>query len=171
MGQNDYTRSFAVSFWGSHVVAIYHLKTKPELSLQWVCESPTLTVLPRSLLFYSFGTTEGNGYAPHLLVGLADGTVVSFKFADKSLQDKKVFSLGELPVFMKACMADDKPTVFACGSRASILSWEKETLQHSAVNLKVRVLHSTIANMNLMKHRTSLLFLGSIINNSHHVSY
>ena len=85
--------------------------------------------------------------ASQLLVGLADGTAVSFKFKDDkdasgrvvSLKEEKVITLGELPVFLTACKAENKDALFACGSRASILSWENQTLQHSAVNLKVRL--------------------------------
>lgn len=138
MEKKDFATVIAASFWGSNVVGIYSVD-KPN-GPHLICASPELPALPRSLLFYSFGTEiKTEGYAPHLLVGLADGTAASFKYKNRSLQEKKLFSLGELPVFMSACKVENKHTVFACGSRASILFWDRETLQHSAVNLKVRI--------------------------------
>ncbi|KAF7975350.1 hypothetical protein HWV62_9805 [Athelia sp. TMB] len=137
MNRNSrFTNKIAVSFWGSNKVAIYSTR---DLNLLYT--SSELPALPRSLLFYNFDA-ENSAEASQLLVGLADGTAVSFKdHKDQSgvisLEEDKVITLGELPVFLTACKAENKDAVFACGSRASILSWKKQSLQHSAVNLKI----------------------------------
>lgn len=107
-----------------------------------MCESPSLTALPRSLIFYNFGRdTKPNApdYHPHLLVGLGDGNVVSYSLRNNELVDQKIISLGDLPVFLSTCLVDNRKVLFACGSRASILFWDRETLRHSPVILKANL--------------------------------
>lgn len=132
----------AASFWGSNCVKLF----SPEANLDRICEPHSLPALPRSLLLHNFGqstNTRDHDYHPHLLVGLTDGTIVSYALKSENegsklqLVDQNIFSLGDLPVFLSACQVDSRRTVFACGSRASILFWEKETLRHSPVILKV----------------------------------
>jgi DNA damage-binding protein 1 len=132
----NFTNYIAVSFWGSNCVKLF----SPESNLTVICETPSLPALPRSLLLHNFGQstrTKDPDYHPYLLVGLTDGTVVSFAFQNKELVDQNIFSLGELPVFLSPCQVDSRKTVITCGSRASILFWERETLHHSPVILKV----------------------------------
>lgn len=133
----NFTHYIAVSFWETNYVKI----VLPEKGLRDDGdEFPSLPALPRSLLWYNFGESanpKDSDYHPHLLVGLADGAVVSYPFKDRKLGDPKTFSLGDLPVFLNACQVENKKTVFACGSRASILFWEREMLRHSPVILKV----------------------------------
>jgi len=98
-----------------------------------------LTSLPRSLLLYNFGSgrkLKEADYHPHLLVGLADGTVVSFNFRDNNLQEKKIFALGTAPVSFSTCKVDGRTAIFASGSRASVLYWERQRLHQSPVMLK-----------------------------------
>lgn len=132
----NFTNYIVASFWGSNCVKLF----SPESNLTVICESPNLLALPRSLLLHNFGqssNTKDPDYHPHLLAGLTDGTVVSYAFKNKELVDQSIFSLGDLPVLLNACQVDSRKTVFACGSRASILFWEKDTLRHSPVILKV----------------------------------
>jgi DNA damage-binding protein 1 len=132
----NFTNYIAASFWGSNRVKLY----SPESNFLFICETPSLLALPRSLLLHNFGQSTGHkepDYHPHLLVGLTDGTAVSYAFRNKELVDQNVFSLGDLPVLLSACQVDSRKTVFACGSRSSILFWEKEMLRHSPVILKV----------------------------------
>jgi DNA damage-binding protein 1 len=132
----NFTHYIATSFWGSNCVKLF----SPESNLTRICETPSLPALPRSLLLHNFGqstSTKDSDYHPHLLVGLTDGTVVSYAFENKELVDQSIFSLGDLPVFLSVCQVDSRKTVFACGSRTSILFWERETLLHSPVILKV----------------------------------
>lgn len=105
-----------------------------------ICQSDSLNALPRSLLLYNFGSStqkKDPDYHPHLLVGLADGKVVSFTFRDRELDDQQTFSLGDLPVSLNPCQVENRKAIFAYGSRSSILFWERETIQHSPVILKV----------------------------------
>lgn len=140
----NFTESIAVSVWGSNRVKIFVFAKQSQLTidtgLKFVCESPLLSALPRSLLFHDFGAGLGaksSSYHPHLLIGLGDGNVVSFLFRNNELRDQKIFSLGDVPVSLAACEGDGKKVVFACGSRAAILFWEKETLRNSPVIIKV----------------------------------
>jgi DNA damage-binding protein 1 len=133
----NFTNYIAASFWASNCVKLF----SPESNLSIICETSTLPALPRSLLLHNFGQSTSSkdpDYHPHLLVGLTDGSVAAFSFMNKELVDQKIISLGDLPVLLNACQVDGRKTVFACGSRASILFWEKETLRHSLVILKVR---------------------------------
>jgi DNA damage-binding protein 1 len=136
----NFTHYIAASFWGSNCVKLF----SPVANLDSICEKRSLPALPRSLLLHNFGqstNTKDHDYHPHLLVGLTDGTVVSYALKSENegfeLVDQNIFSLGDLPVFLSACQVDSRKTVFACGSRASILFWERETLRHSPVFLKV----------------------------------
>jgi DNA damage-binding protein 1 len=132
----NFTNYIAASFWGSNRVKLF----SPESALTVICETRSLPALPRSLLLHNFGqstSTKDPDYHPYLLVGLTDGTVVSYAFMNKELVDQNFFSLGDLPVSLNPCQVDSRKTVFACGSRASILFWERETLRHSPVILKV----------------------------------
>jgi DNA damage-binding protein 1 len=132
----NFTNYIVASFWGSNCVKLF----SPESNLIVICESPAHSALPRSLLLQNFGqgtSAKDPDYYPHLLVGLTDGTVVSYIFKNKELVDRIIFSLGDLPVFLSPCQVDSRKAVFAYGSRASVLFWERETLRHSPVILKV----------------------------------
>jgi DNA damage-binding protein 1 len=111
---------------GSQLISVY--KTSP------------LRALPRSVLLHTFGEShyrEESDQRLHLLAGLADGTLVSFKAKDRKLTDSKTISLGDIPVSLLPCSVDSKHVVFASGRRAAVLFWSKERLHHSPVLLKV----------------------------------
>jgi len=136
----NFTHYIAASFWGSNRVKLF----SPQAKLDHICETRSLPALPRCLVLHNFGQStnpKDHDYHPHLLVGLTDGTVVSYAMKSENeglkLVNQNIFSLGDLPVFLSACQVDSRKTVFACGSRASILFWERETLRHSPVILKV----------------------------------
>lgn len=103
-----------------------------------VSKTPKLPALVRSAFLYNFGSTaKGDDYHPYLLIGLGDGSLVSFSWKDKQLKDKKIISLGHAPVSLTPCRIDGKRTVFATGNRATVLSWEKKRLHNSPIMLKV----------------------------------
>lgn len=132
----NFTSHIAVSFWGSNRVIIYSAND----NFTVVCQTPSLLALPRSLLFHNFGhgtSSKGEDYHPHLLVGLGDGTLVSYSFRSKALGDARVISLGDIPLSLSICPGRDRTSLIACGSRTSVLFWERETLRHSPVTLKV----------------------------------
>ena len=139
----DNTKSFAmhiaVGFWMSKVVKILSLE-RPG-TMRDVCETSELLAAPRSLLLYRFTGEPGPKLSqphPHLLVGLVDGSLAAFPFQNGTLGDQKLISIGNLPVTMHTCHTRGRSTVFACGSRTSILFWERDRLQHSPLMLKVR---------------------------------
>lgn len=136
----SYAVNIAVGFWMSKTVKIMSL-SEPR-TMKDVCETSELPAAPRSLLLYNF-TSEPGGKLPqshpHLLVGLVDGSLATFPFQNGTLGDQKLIPIGNLPVTMHTCRIKDRSTVFACGSRTSILFWERERLQHSPLMLKVRI--------------------------------
>ncbi|KAH9942902.1 CPSF A subunit region-domain-containing protein [Amylocystis lapponica] len=134
----NFSTHIAVSFWGSNKVSILSLESAQSL-LNTVCETSPLTSLPRSLLLYNFGSGRNKkevDFQPHLLAGLADGTAVSFSLKNNELGDKKTFPLGTTPVALATCTVDGRPAVFASGSRAALLYWDRQRLHHSPVMLK-----------------------------------
>lgn len=135
----SYAVNIAVGFWMSKTVKILSLLEEP-YTMKDVCKTSELPAAPRSLLLYNF-TCEPGGKSPqshpHLLVGLVDGSLATFTFQNGTLGDQKLVSIGNLPVTMHTCRIRDRPTVFACGGRTSILFWERERLQHSPLMLKV----------------------------------
>ncbi|KIJ59461.1 hypothetical protein HYDPIDRAFT_177805 [Hydnomerulius pinastri MD-312] len=143
----DSTKNFAlhvaVSFWTSNLVKIVSLTGPATESLKEICRTPELPATPRSLLLHNFASNDERKddrrvkkSRIHLLAGLIDGSVASFLFENETLTDQKIISIGTLPVSMHTCRIKDRPTVFACGSRTSIMFWDKERLQHSPLMLK-----------------------------------
>ena len=136
----NFASTIAVSFWGTNCVALLSLASA-ESYLTSLCEV-SLPSLPRSLLLHNFGTGRNKkepDFCPHLLVGLGDGSVVSYVFKEKErgLGDNKVFSLGTAPVSFSTCIIEGRRAVFASGSRASVLYWDRQRLHQSPVMIKV----------------------------------
>ncbi|KAF9236524.1 CPSF A subunit region-domain-containing protein [Melanogaster broomeanus] len=125
----------AVAFWTSKIVKILSLISEPG-TMKVVCETKELPAVPRSLLLHNFTSETGELPHHHLLVGLTNGSVTSFPFNNERFGDQKFFPIGTFPVTMHSCRIKDRSAVFACGSRTSILFWEKERLQHSPLMLK-----------------------------------
>jgi DNA damage-binding protein 1 len=132
----DPTRMFslyvAVGFWSTYAVDLLSVASTDGL-FKPVCNSISLPSLPRSLLLHDFGN------APHLLVGLRDGTLVAFTFVKNEFQDKRVFSLGTEPVGLTQFEMGEKKVVFASGGRAALFFLERGILQHSSILIKVNV--------------------------------
>ncbi|KAI8986077.1 CPSF A subunit region-domain-containing protein [Trametes punicea] len=136
----NYATSIAVSFWGSNKVYILSLDS-PESYLSPVCEV-TLPTLPRAVLLHNFGTgvrPKDVDFHPHLLVGLADGNVVTYAFRDGELQDRKASSLGNAPASLSVCSIDGRTVVFASGARASVLYWDRQRVRPSPVGVKYMI--------------------------------
>ncbi|KIN94881.1 hypothetical protein M404DRAFT_17165 [Pisolithus tinctorius Marx 270] len=139
-----HTTHIAVSFWKSDHVKIVKLLSPREAAASLsdcliadVCASERLPAAPRSLLLHAFGINgDDKQMHPHLLVGLVDGTVVSFAYKDNALVDMKLISVGVLPLSLHPVVVNGKSGVVACGSRASVLGWEKGRLVHSPLMIK-----------------------------------
>ncbi|KAH7885105.1 CPSF A subunit region-domain-containing protein [Phlebopus sp. FC_14] len=155
----DSTKAFAlriaVAFWTSNHVRILSLQV-PD-NMMDVCRTEELPATPRSLLLHNFTNDVTGKLHPHLLVGLTDGSTASFAFNSDSLVDQKLVSVGTLPVSLHSCEINGRSTVFACGSRTSILFWEKERLQHSPLMLKDV---SAVAALNTKSHPGSVVLSG-----------
>ncbi|KAH7910836.1 CPSF A subunit region-domain-containing protein [Hygrophoropsis aurantiaca] len=158
----------AVSFWESNHVEIVSLTAQS--SIPTLCKTPSLTSLPRSLLLNNFASNDPQGrneIHPHLLVGMSDGSVGSFVFkGGKELVDQKFNSIGGLPVSLHSCDINGRQVVFACGSRTSILFWEKDRLRQSPLMVKDVTAASPI---NTSSYKSSLvvacpdgLFIGNL---------
>jgi DNA damage-binding protein 1 len=132
----DSTKMFslyiAVGFWSTYTVDLLSVAST-DGHFEPVCNSVSLPALPRSLLLHDFGN------APHLLVGLRDGTLVAFAFVKSEFQDKRVFSLGTEPVGLTQFEMGEKKVVLASGSRAALFYLERGILHHSSILIKVNV--------------------------------
>ena len=127
----------AVGFWSTYTVDLLSVASVDgDGHFEPVCNSLPLPALPRSLLLHDFGN------APHLLVGLRDGTLVAYTFVKNELQEKRVFSLGTEPVGLTQFEMSEKKVVFASGSRAALFYLERGTLQYSSILMKVNVTSS-----------------------------
>jgi len=105
-----------------------------------VSKSPPLPALVRSAILHNFGSdasSKGADHHPHVLAGLADGSVVYFPWKDRQFKDRKTISLGHAPVSLTVFQIDGKRAVFAAGHRAAVLSWEKKRVHTSPIMLKV----------------------------------
>ncbi|KAF9219239.1 hypothetical protein BS17DRAFT_431256 [Gyrodon lividus] len=153
----DHTKAYAVNiavaFWMSKIVKILSLS---EPTMKDICETEELPAAPRSLLLHNFTSETGQKVQshPHLLVGLTNGSIALFPFEGGRFGDKRLISIGTLPVTMHSCRIKDRSTVFACGSRTSILFWEKERLQHSPLMLKDV---SAAAELNITAYPSSVV--------------
>jgi DNA damage-binding protein 1 len=132
----DTTKMFslyvAVGFWSTHTVELFSVASTDGY-FEPVCNSLSLPALPRSLLLHDFGN------APHLLIGLRDGTLLAYAFMKNEFQDKRVFSLGTEPVGLTQFEMGEQKVVFANGSRAALLYLKREILQHSSILIKVKL--------------------------------
>jgi DNA damage-binding protein 1 len=130
----DTTKMFsiyiAVAYWSIHAVDLLSVASADGY-LYPVCDPVSLPALPRSLLLHDFG------YAPQILIGLRDGTLVAYTFLKNALEDKRIFSLGTEPVGLTPFEMDEKNVVFASGSRGALFYVERGIIQHSSVLIKV----------------------------------
>lgn len=119
-------------FWETREVKAYTLpalELKKEYSASFPC-------FPNSVVLHDFGDDVARPLM-HLLVGLADGSLHSFSVTEEGLGERKVVSLGDLPISLVRCKVDGLSTVLATGTRASLFFWKKDTLHHSPVLVKV----------------------------------
>jgi DNA damage-binding protein 1 len=132
-----FSNYITVSYWGRNEIEVFGLNHQGFVSMS---KSPPLPALVRSAILYNFGSdasAKGADYHPHVLAGLADGSIVYFAWKDKQLKDRKTILLGHAPVSLTVCQVDGKRAVFAAGSRATVLSWEKKRVHTSPIMLKV----------------------------------
>lgn len=138
----DTTKHFAshiaVAFWDYKLITILSLESAGSF-LSTVCESNELPDAPRSVLLHNFGEgrkAKDPNFLPHILVGLRDGSVMSFRLVDNTLQDKRIFALGTNPVETLSTMSDEKRSVFGCGSRCAVFYWAQQRLKQSSIAVK-----------------------------------
>jgi DNA damage-binding protein 1 len=129
----------AVGFWSSNEIHLLKIGSNPPF--QFICTTGALPSLPRSLLLNNFSTSHDvrhPNYKPHLVIGLADGSVVTFFYneSEKTLQAKTSVSLGNSAVKLASYNVNDKPSVFACSNRAELIYWETQRLRRSPILLQ-----------------------------------
>ncbi|KAI1790140.1 mono-functional DNA-alkylating methyl methanesulfonate N-term-domain-containing protein [Ganoderma leucocontextum] len=162
----NYASAIAVSFWGSNKVAVLALDSKP--ALQAVCDV-VLPTLPRAVLLHNFGTgtrPRDSEFHPYLLVGLADGTLVTYALKDGTLQDRKQSSLGNAPASLSVCTVDGRTVVLASGTRSSVLFWDRQRVRPSPVSVKDMIrgvtLNTTAFPSCLAIATSSALLIGNV---------
>ncbi|KAJ6466487.1 CPSF A subunit region-domain-containing protein [Mycena sanguinolenta] len=149
---SDATSQFVVvAYWATNVIEILQLTPSTFTS---VCRTKPLGAVVRNLLPYDFGTS-GDPHS-HLFAGLGDGSFVSFTWNEqqRTLGDPSATSLGELPVHFTRCRVDGKDALFAAGSRAMALTWQRDSIHQSPVILKEVM---AAAQINAEKFESSLL--------------
>jgi DNA damage-binding protein 1 len=130
-----YAKNIVVGFWETNTVEVFKLD---EGSFTFVSTTPPLVMpslpsLPRSVLLRTFDSEE-----KYLIAGLADGTVVASAIRNKTLQERRVFSLGATSINLSNYTAGRTKALFASGSRAAVFSISSGTLRHSPVLVKVK---------------------------------
>ncbi|KAK7048153.1 CPSF-A domain-containing protein [Favolaschia claudopus] len=142
-----------VAYWKSNKIEIFQTAESHFVS---VCKRDTsLHAVVRSLLPYDFGTA-GDPH-PYLLAGFGDGSFASFAWNEQSkrLDDEpNLTSLGKLPVHFTPCRVKGKDVLFAGGSRAMVLTWQRDSIHHSPVILKEMM---AAAHLNAKDYPSSLL--------------
>ncbi|CAK4097320.1 unnamed protein product [Aphanomyces euteiches] len=124
--QNLSTTRCIVGLWSELSVSIVSL---PTLAI----ESSVLLggeVLPRSLLSVRFQDK------PYLLVGMGDGTLLTYTMDGSGLHDKKKVSLGAQPILLSPFRSKDVMNVFASSDRPTVIYAQHGKLVFSNVNVK-----------------------------------
>lgn len=135
----------AVAYWTKNTIMIYNLKDFASVNVKTPCVHEEHA--PVSLLLHTFGTNQ-----PHLLVGLGNGTLVTYGVSPShGLTNRRAMSLGnDRPVKMAPCLygfglneetrasGDQAKVVFAAGSRACIMWFDTKgkRLRGSPVSVK-----------------------------------
>ncbi|KAJ7430159.1 CPSF A subunit region-domain-containing protein [Mycena latifolia] len=153
-----------VSYWQTNEIEVLLQGSNNFLS---VCKTKPLGAVVRSLLLHDFGTGNGDSH-PYLFAGLGDGSFVYFAWnkQERVLGEPKLASLGNLPVCFTPCSVDGKKALFAAGSRAMVLSWERDRIHNSPVVLKeVRAaaqIHNEHYETSLILANEFALFIGRV---------
>ncbi|KAJ6557241.1 CPSF A subunit region-domain-containing protein [Mycena vulgaris] len=152
-----------VSYWQTNEIVILQ---QGHGGFTSVCKTEPLGAVVRSLLLHDFGT--GGDSHPYLFAGLGDGTFAYFTWNEQErvLGEPKPTSLGNLPVCFSPCTVDGKKALLAAGSRAMVLSWERERVHNSPVVLKevtaVAEIHNDNYKNSLILANESALFIGRV---------
>jgi DNA damage-binding protein 1 len=134
VASRKFTKFFVVSFWHTNTIKIFS-PAGPNKLVE-VCQTHALAAPVRCLLPFNFGgSNEGKDYHPHVLAGLANGSVVSFAWEDKELKDMKVVSVGSVAPTLVPYQVEGKSAVFAAGLQAALFFWDQGRLCNSPVRL------------------------------------
>ncbi|KAJ6620776.1 CPSF A subunit region-domain-containing protein [Mycena sp. CBHHK59/15] len=161
------TTEFVVaSYWKHNHVEIFRQDDGKFVS---VYKTDPLPALVRNLLWYNLGSdqTPQGDYHPYLFAGMADGSFSYFTWnEEQTLGEPKTTSLGHAPVHFTPCQVDGKLALFAAGSRATVLTWERERVHNSPVMLKEVMAVAQINNdqytSSLIMANESALFVGRV---------
>jgi DNA damage-binding protein 1 len=136
-----FTPQVVVGFWGSNRVKIFSVIDNSN-PFKLICSSEPYSSVPRSVLLHNFGTSNERSqpdYRPHLMAGLADGTVVSqaYNSSEHQLRPPNISTLGGAAVHLTSYEVDGRRCVFACGKIGEVYYWNNTRLQRSPISLKV----------------------------------
>ncbi|KIY70002.1 hypothetical protein CYLTODRAFT_488480 [Cylindrobasidium torrendii FP15055 ss-10] len=136
----DDSSLIAVAWWHTNQVKIYNILN----GVAFYSETPPLKALVRSLLFFNFGKPSNSAKDvnnnPHLVAGLADGTVVTYKLKKGRVieKDYKLFHVGNGPVQLRETTVGDgtRRAILAVADRAVVFSYEGNRLVSSSLAMK-----------------------------------
>ncbi|KAJ7288527.1 CPSF A subunit region-domain-containing protein [Mycena rebaudengoi] len=153
----------AVSYWETNTIEILR---QVDNKFELFCKTAPLDVLVRSLLLYNLGSEEKGDVHPYLFAGLANGSFVSFPWNGEILGAPKLTSLGNAPVSLTPCNVDGRIALFAAGSRAMMLSWERDRIHNSPVMLKevmaaAQIHHEKYSSSFILANEVAL-FIGQV---------
>lgn len=138
---SPYSKEIALGFWGSNTVVVASLPDLEEL------DRISTSSLPRSLILHCFREDRSSEH-PFLLVGLSNGSVMTFALYDdgekQKLGEGRIVSLGDSPISLNRCTLDNQTVVFAAGTRSAVFFWARDTLNHSSVLVKVCLVSAQI---------------------------
>lgn len=139
----------AIGFWNSDRLELVSLVPSPSNPLS-TRASVNMGVSARahSILLHKFDPTSNE---MQLLVGLTNGTLLAYtvspvdrKAPGLVLRDRKIFTLGSMPVKVMNITVDGQSTLLAAGSRSAVFFWERNRLKSSPVMLNVCTLFTRI---------------------------
>lgn len=138
-----YTLQVVVGFWGSNRVQILSIIDGSN-PFKIICSSEPYSSVPRSVLLHNFGMSHDRNqpdYRPHLMVGLADGIVVSqaYNVSEYKLQSPNISALGGAAAHLTCYDIDGRRCLFACGDIGEVYYWNNTRLQRSPISFKVRM--------------------------------
>ena len=125
----------SIGFWAEHVVKLYKLE-----GLKHFGDITGLSNAPRSVLLWKFGADDTSRL--HALVGTASGDLLIAKLElhgpKFDIKSRRMLSLGTRPVDIEGFPRTGE-RVMTCGSRAMVLSWEKdrERIAYHRISTKV----------------------------------
>ncbi|KAG8896128.1 hypothetical protein FRB99_009058 [Tulasnella sp. 403] len=157
----------AVGYWARNTVTLYNLPHFTPLASASNASLPLVeeTHAPRSLMLYSF---QEDGNQLHLLVGLGDGSVVTFAVTPSGLFGRRSISLSNhRAVSFTLCSYHESTggdrAVLACGARGTVFWFDRKTQRVKNTYLLAKDVDTLTAINHPAYPESVLLVSGSVI--------